>query len=101
MAKNVVELFKADYNDQANETKICLHESFPSVNVSCLVHAQFMDFLKDTNQTSSSIIRKIIRILLPDVDLAILNLKKMQTEYPNEYGAAKCNLIYDLLSQLF
>jgi hypothetical protein len=56
-----------------------------------------MDFLKDTNQTSSSIIRKIIRILLPDVDWTSLNLKKIQEEYPNEYGAAKRNLTYDLL----
>jgi hypothetical protein len=36
--------------------------------------------------------RKLMRILLPEVNWSEFSLKKIQTQYPKEFGAAKCNL---------
>ena len=91
MAKNIVDIFNSDFKSDTIDTKINLHESFQGVFVTSLVHAQLINFLKDTNTTSSSIMRKLMRILLPEVNWSEFSLKKIQTQYPKEFGAAKCN----------
>jgi hypothetical protein len=61
MSKNIVD---SDFNSETVDTKINLHELFQGVFVISLVHAQLINFLKDTNTTSSSKMRKLMRILL-------------------------------------
>ncbi len=41
-----------------------------------------------------------MRILLPEVNWSEFSLKKIQTQYPKEFGAAKCNFNLIILIQL-
>ena len=82
---------KKSLNDATNQatSSIQLHNNFPKVFVSALNHCELTNLLTHSNTSTSSIIRKLMCILIPDTvwSRSDLNYSRIKNEFPDEYGS--------------
>jgi len=95
MSKNFLNVFTGvNINNNNNNTNMVqLRNDFPTVFVSAIVYAELNNLLNNVNKKTSSIIRKLLGVLIPEdvwYRKPQASYSTIRAEFPNEYRACFC-----------